>query len=430
MGPALAMILAGGRGKRMDIFCHSRPKPALPFAGNTRVIDFTLSNCIHSHLKDIAVLTDYQRSAMAIYLRRWFLGNGNLSNISTIEPRNGSYLGTADAVYQNLRYIENHSADLIMVLAGDHVYKMDYRKMLAFHHKMRADATVGVVSVPIEEAHRFGIVNTDNEERIIDFVEKPELPQSNLVSMGIYVFDKKVLIDRLVEDAELTNSPHDFGHAILPSMVSRDKVFAYKFDGYWRDIGTPEAYYESNMDLLSFKPSFSLDGKWPVLIEQNRHLYPAKKSQQGIIENSLISQGCTIKGRVENSVLSPGVWVDEEAEVRNSIIMANSFIGRHSVVDNCILDEGVTVGKLCYLGFGGSVTPGSRKITIVGEGVTVPPHTAICHNCKILPHVSPDDFAGKVVHSDSVISPRQFTEPIRTKDKEVFINAGQGICTP
>jgi glucose-1-phosphate adenylyltransferase len=366
---------------------------------------------------------------MTIYLRSWFLVNGNSGNISVLEPRNGSYLGTADAVYQNLGYIENHSADLVMVLAGDHIYKMDYRKMLAFHRQMGADATAGVIPVPIEEAYRFGIVTADGNGEIVDFVEKPRNPQSNLVSMGIYIFNKQILIERLIEDAALPNSPHDFGHAIMPSMVRQDKVFAYEFDGYWQDIGTPEAYYEANMGLLCPKPSFSLDGKWPVLIERN-HLSPARKTQRGIVENSLVSPGCTIKGRVENSILLPGVWVDEEAEVRNSIVLANSFIGYHSVVDHCILDEGVNVGKLCYLGFGGTVTPEIWRVTVVGEGVTVPPHTAICHNCKILPHVGPGDFSGKVVPSNSVISPGQFTG-LRTKDKEeVFANVGQGICAP
>jgi glucose-1-phosphate adenylyltransferase len=422
-----AMILAGGQGKRMGIFCRNRAKPGLPFAGNTRVIDFTLSNCIYSQLSEIAILIDYQRSNIATYLKSWSLTNGNSANINVFEPRDGSYRGTADAVYQNIEYLENHGDDL-MVLAGDHIYKMDYRKMLAFHRQMRADATVAVVPVPIEQANRFGIVTTDGNERIVDFEEKPELPQGNLVSMGIYVFNKQVLIERLIEDAEIPNSPHDFGHAILPGMVNRDNVFAYKFDGYWRDIGNPQAYYEANMELILSKPSFSLDGTLPVL-SASEHLPQPRKSQQASIENSLVSPGCVIKGRVENSILSPGVWVEEKAEVRNSIVMANCFIGYHSVVDCCILDEGVNVGKFCYLGFegemavsGGTDIPWTGRLTVLGEGATVPPLTAICHNCKILPNVGPADFAGKVVPPNSVISPRHVTDQLQTNVKEMLVS--------
>ncbi len=404
MEPALAMILAGGYGRRMGILCQHRAKPILPFAGNSRVIDCTLSNCLNSQVQDIAVVADYQRSAVAIYLRSWFLANGTSRNISVLEPRDSSYLGTADAVYQNLKYVENHGDDTIMVLAGDHIYKMDYRKMLAFHQQMGADVTVGVVRVPTEEAHRFGIVTTDGKA-IVDFVEKPAMPQSNLVSMGIYVFNKQVLMKRLIEDAALQHSPHDFGHAILPGMVNRDKVYAYNFDGYWRDIGNPEAYYEANMELLLPELRFSLDGTWPILTETNCLPQPSK-FQQGSIKNSLVSPGCVIKGRVENSIISSNVWVEERAEVRNSIVMTNSFIGYHSVVDHCILDEGVDIGKFCYLGLGGAAPLRKMSVTVVGEGVTVPPYTAIGCNCKIVPNVGPDDFTDKVVSSNSVLSPR------------------------
>lgn len=428
MESVLAMILAGGQGKRMGILCRNRAKPSLPFAGNTRVIDFTLSNCIYSKLSEIAILTDYQRSNIATYLQSWFLMNGNSGKITVLEPRDGSYLGTADVVYQNLEYVQAHGDDLVLILAGDHIYKMEYQKMLAFHRQTRADATVAVIPIPLEQANRFGIVATDSDERILDFEEKPELPQGNLASMGIYVFNKQLLIERLIEDAEIHNSPHDFGHSILPSMLNRDKLFAYRFASYWRDIGNPQAYYEANMELLMPKPSFSLDGTRPVLSVFN-HLPQPRRSQHGSIENSLISPGCVIKGRVENSILSPGVWVEEKAEVRNSIVMANSFIGYHSVVDHCILDEGVNVGKFCYLGFEGEMAvngctaiPDTGRLTVLGEGATVPPLTAICRNCKILPNVRPDDFTGKVVSPNSVISPRHETDQLQTNMKGVLAN--------
>jgi len=422
MEAALAMILAGGCAEWMGILCRYRPKPLLPFAGSTRVIDFTLSNLIYSELRDIAVLTDCQRTTMAIYLRRWSFMNGNSDNIRVFEPKNGSYMGTADAVYRNLECVQNHGDDLVLVVAGDHIYKMHYQNMLAFHRQRGTDATVGVIPVPIEQSHRFGIITTGDNDRIIDFIEKPERPQSQLASMGIYVFNKQLLFERLSEDATLTNSPHDFGHAILPDMVNRDKVYAYKFDSYWRDIGDPQAYYEANMELLLPELSFSLDGIRPVLTAF-KHLPQMPMSQQGSIENSVVSPGCTIKGRVKNSILSPGVWVEEKAEIKNSIVMANSCIGYHSVVDHCILDEGVHVDKFCYLGFESSTIRDNRVVTLLGEGVTVPSLTAICRNCKILPHVGPSDFSGKVVASNSVVAPKR-DHALKIKEKGVLTNVG------
>ncbi len=224
MPKVLAMILTGGRGKRMDILCQERPKPALPFAGRFRVIDFSLSNCIHSQINSIALLADYQRSYMANYLRRWNSVNVPDVRLHILEPVTGAYRGTADAVYQNLGYLRRYRADRALVLAGDHIYKMDYRKILAFHEQVKADVTVGVVQVPIEQADRFGTVTVDAEGRIVDFVEKSGTPRSDLVSMGIYVFNTEVLAERLIEDAAQPNSPHDFGYAVIPDMVKRDRV--------------------------------------------------------------------------------------------------------------------------------------------------------------------------------------------------------------
>jgi len=397
----IAVILAGGRGRRMDVLCQRTAKPVLPFAGTTRVIDFTLSNCIHSMIEDIAILTDYNREILARYLNKWTSSSEKSEKLHILEPGNSSYFGTADAVYQNIDFLEKHAADLVLVLAGDHVYKMDYRKMVAYHRQTGADATVAVIPVPIEHAHRFGILSIEDNNRIIDFKEKPELPRSNLASMGIYVFNKRVLIDRLIEDAALSNSPHDFGHAIIPEMVRRDKITGYRFNGYWRDIGTPQSYFESNMEQLPRTSAFSLDGNWPIIGESLR-LAPPRIFEQGNVQNSLISPGCTIKGHVENSVLSPGVWIEEKAVVRNSIIMAESFIGYRSVVDHCVLSEGVNVDMMCYLGFGGTITPGEWGITVLGDGVIVPPHTAIGRNCKILPNIDLTKFAGRVVTANNI----------------------------
>ena len=416
MGNVIAMVLAGGRGKRMDIMCYGRPKPALPFAGKFRVIDFSLSNCIHSQISDVAVLTDYQRSQLANYLRGWYSANASFRNVAILEPQNGSYKGTADAIYQNLGYVERRGADTVLILAGDHIYKMDYRGLLAYHREVNADVTVGVVPVPIDQAHRFGTVATDGEGRIIEFIEKPSIPKSNLASMGIYVFNRESLVERLREDAARSDSPHDFGYAIVPGMVNRDKVFAYKFNGYWQDIGTIEVYYAANMELIRQKPSFSLDGTWPVFAEDNSLPSP-RKSRQGTIDNSITSSGCMVKGHVENSILGPGVWVEEQAVVKNSVIMDNAFIGYHSVVDHCILDEGVSIGRFCYIGFGGSLFSQDWDITVLGKGVIVPNHTAIGCNCRISPHVNVADLATNAVPPGTIISPQSVARSIAMRGR-------------
>ncbi len=400
----VALILAGGRGKRMDILCYLRPKPALPLAGRFRVIDFSLSNCIHSQITDIAVLVDYQRAHMTEYLREWHSVNGGTASLHVLPPRVGSYAGTADAVYQNIDYLEKQGNDTVLILAGDHVYKMDYRKMIAFHHMMKADATVGVVRVPIEETRRFGTVTVDVEGRIMEFIEKSSSSRSNLASMGIYVFNKDLLARRLGEDAREPGSLHDFGYAILPRMVKSDRVFAYEFNGYWRDIGTIEAYYEANMELLVPQPRFSLNSDWPILSESSI-LPVCRAGKEGNIVNSLISPGCVIKGRVENSVLSPGVHVAEQAIVRNSVVMADVSIGYHSVVDRCILDESVNIGKFCYIGFGAGLLPGNLEITVLGKDVAVPDRTAIGRKCRVVPGLGPDAFGARLVPSGTTLVP-------------------------
>ena len=402
MRNVVAMILAGGRGERMDILCHDRPKPALPFAGGLRVIDFSLSNCIHSQLSNIAVLVDYKRQYISTYLQAWRRVNASDKKFHILGPQNGCYKGTADAIYQNLDYLLRHGPEAVLVLAGDHVYRMDYRKILAFHEQMEADVTVGVVSVPIEQAHRFGITAVDNQGRITDFAEKPMSPVSNLASMGIYIFNRKVLVEHLFEDSTQSNSSHDFGQVIVPRMVRQNKVFAYQFDDYWQDIGTLQAYYEANMELIRELPSLSVNGKWPIFTTNNIMPPPEVIHEDGV-KRSLISPGCVIKGRVENSILSPGVIVEEQAVVRNSVIMANTMIGKHSVVDYCILDEDVNVGKFCYIGFGASPTRRNAGITALGKGVKVPSYSAIYSSCKVSADTRPINFVFDAVTSSPVI---------------------------
>jgi glucose-1-phosphate adenylyltransferase len=398
----LAMVLAGGRGKRMDIFCQKRPKPILPFAGNFHVIDFTLSNCLNSQIGDIAVLVDYQRAAMTEYLQQWNSMNRS-DNLTILQPQAGSFCGTADAVYQNLDYLKVQDSDRVLILAGDHIYKMDYRKMLAFHEETKADVTVAVIRVPMDQVHRFGTVSVDSGGQIRDFVEKSASSRSNLASMGIYVFNRDFLARCLIEDAGEPNSPHDFGYAILPKVVKRDWIFAYEFKGYWQDIGTVEAYYEANLQLLDGKPYFNIDNAWPIFTGSRRSAAFSRQDNEKIV-NSLIAPGCVIKGYVENSILSTGVRVEDGAEVINSVVMANTSIGLHSTVDRCILDEGVNIGKYCYIGFGANTYAEVQGITMVGENVNVPHQTIIGRKCKILPDLRLSGLNAQLIAPGSTVS--------------------------
>jgi glucose-1-phosphate adenylyltransferase len=280
---------------------------------------------------------------------------------------------------------------------------MDYRPIIAFHQRTGADATLGVFQVPIEETHRFGTVTIDHAGRIEEFREKSSIARSNLASMGIYIFKRDTLARRLREDAGEPGSLHDFGYNVLPRMVKTDRVFAYEFKGYWLDIGTVKAYYDANMELLPPRPRLSLDGTWPIL--RDNTLPPAYSvSRGGNIINSLISAGCVIRGRVENSVLSPGVRVAEHALVRNAIIMADTSIGYHSIVDGCILDERVIIGDYCYVGFGAGLQSGSAKITVLGSDVTVPDHTAIGRQCRVPAGLGPEAFDTRLIPSGTAMA--------------------------
>jgi glucose-1-phosphate adenylyltransferase len=423
---AQAVILAGGKGTRMGVFCQRRAKPSLPFAGSVRVIDFTLSNCVHSLIDDINVLTDYQRESMTGYLFRWASFNNVKDTFRILEPGNGSYLGTADAVYQNIERLENNPSDTVLVLAGDHVYTMDYQKLLAFHRQTGADATIAVIPVEYEEASRFGIVTVDGRVRISSFIEKPDNPPSRLGSMGIYAFKKRVLIERLKEDARREDSLHDFGHVIIPNMVGRDKVAAFRYNGYWRDIGTPGAYLRSNMDLLPENPALRLGGFRNVLTG-HQHTEPSRTSSRARIVNSIIGSGCVIEGTVENSVISPGVHIGKQAVVRNSVIMTGSAIGYHSIIDTSIIGEQSTIDEWCIIGFGGAATMSGGSVTMLGDNVAVPPYTAIGRNCTIPPDTGPELFGEKaVIPSNCTVSP---SRPRRPDYREVVIHDRKSIRT-
>src|SRR5579875_688024 len=408
MRNVIAAILAGGQGERLSVLSSQRAKPAVPFGGKYRIIDFTLSNCVNSGLYNVAVLTQYRPHSLNDHIRTgrpWDLDR-NRGGVRLLQPYLGRrdsdwYRGTADAVYQNLTFLfEDYDADLMLVLSGDHVYRMDYRKLIAFHEAKQADCTVAVFEVPLREAHRFGTLIVDDDQRVIAFEEKPARPRSTLISMGIYVFERPILEQRLEEDAR-TRSRHDFGGDILPRMVELDRVYAYRFRGYWRDVGTIQSYWEANMGLLAEPPEFELyDPDW-VIHTRSEELPSTKITSTGHVARSLISHGCTIHGTVEHSVLSPGVFVAEGALVRDSIIMTDCIIGPHSVLDRVILDKEVVVGTGCQLGVGEATPPNRLEprrlntgISLVGKRARIPSGVRIGRNCRVDPGVTERDFDG------------------------------------
>jgi glucose-1-phosphate adenylyltransferase len=409
MKPVVALVLAGGQGERLSVFSRERAKPAVPFGGKYRIIDFTLSNCVNSGLYDVAVLTQYRPHSLNDHIgigRPWDLDR-SFRGIRLMQPFLGRrdsdwYRGTADAVSQNLTFVTTPNRDeLMLVLSGDHVYRMDYRRMLDFHEQRGADATVAVFEVPIEEANRFGTLITDDRDRVIDFDEKPAKPRSTLISMGIYVFDKEVLQERLAEDAGAKGSNHDFGHDIIPAMVGRDRVYAYRFNGYWQDVGTIDSYWDANMGLLKEPPEFDLyDPEW-VIHTRSEERPPARIVSEARVVRSLISHGCVIHGTVEHSVLSPGVFVGAGAVIRDSIVMTDSVIGPGAVIDRSILDKEVQVERGAVVGFGESDTPNRMEpqrltsgITIVGKRAHIPAGIRIGRNCMIDAAAQISDFAG------------------------------------
>jgi glucose-1-phosphate adenylyltransferase len=406
MGNLAAVILAGGQGERLSVLSAKRAKPAVPFAGKYRIIDFTLSNCVNSGIYRVAVLTQYRPHSLNDHIgigRPWDLDrmHGGVRLLQPYLGRKNSdwYRGTADAVYQNLGFLSDWRVDTLLILSGDHVYKMDYNAMLAFHEDRRADVTVAVMQVPMEEAHRFGTMVTDHGGRVVSFDEKPPQPRSNLISMGVYVFDRDVMVRRLEEDAHIPGSKRDFGRDIVPRMVNLDRVYAYPFRGYWRDVGTLQTYWESNMGLLNEPPDFDLyDTNW-VIHTRSEERPPARVTDLGRIRRSLISHGCIINGTVEHSVLSPGVFVAEGALVRDSILFPDCIVGPGSVLDRVILDKQVVVGADVQLGSGEDRRPNRTQprnlqsgLTVVGKAARIPSGLRIGRNCLIGSDVLERDF--------------------------------------
>ena len=428
MSKVLAVILAGGQGERLSLLSEKRAKPAVPFAGKYRIIDFALSNCVNSGISDVAVLTQYRPHSLHDHIgigKPWDLDRQK-GGIHLLQPYIGRqesdwYQGTADAVYQNIGFLMESRCDYVLILAGDHIYRMNYEPMIEFHLQNGADATLGAVIIPIEEGHRFGILETDVRGRVASFEEKPESPLGTLGSMGIYVFSRETLIRVLMENAHAAESGipthHDFGRDIIPRMVARGEgVYAYPFSGYWQDVGTIQSYWEAHMELLSNQPAFDLyDPSW-VIHTRSEERPPAHVRSAAQITSSLISHGCIIKGVVERSVLSPGVVVEEGAIVRDSIVLFDSIIGAGSVIDRAILDKEVVVGKNCQIGYGDDMTPNKLEptrldtgITLVGKRAHLPDNVKIGRNCKIGTDLRPEDFPSNTILSGETVENQRFS---------------------
>ena len=360
----VAMILAGGQGSRLGVLTKDLAKPAVPFGGKYKIIDFPLSNCSNSGIYTVGVLTQYKPLELNSHIGigvTWDLDrrNGGVRILPPYQKEKGGdwYKGTANAIYQNVAFIEMHDPEYVLILSGDHIYKMDYDKMLDFHKEKQADATIAVIDVPLKEASRFGIMNTNDDLSIYEFEEKPENPKSTNASMGIYIFNWKVLKRALEEDELDELSSNDFGKNIIPKMLEEGrKLVAYPFKGYWKDVGTIESLWEANMDLLKDENELSLhDDEWKIYsanpVRPAQYIGPEAK-----IKNSLIVEGCIVNGIVENSVLFQGVHVGENTVIRNSVIMPNTIIEENSVIDKAIIGSEVHILSNCNVGNGDSIS--------------------------------------------------------------------------
>ncbi|MGD9886889.1 MAG: glucose-1-phosphate adenylyltransferase [Bacilli bacterium] len=372
----VAMLLAGGQGSRLYALTNKIAKPAVPFGAKYRIIDFPLSNCVNSNIDTVGVLTQYQPLVLNDYI-----GNGQpwdldrtFGGVHILPPYQGKsktdwYKGTANAIYQNIDYIKRYNPEYVLILSGDHIYKMDYSKMLAFHKEKKADISIAVIDVPLPEASRFGIMNTDSDNQIYEFEEKPKKPKSTNASMGIYIFSSQVLYDYLEADENDPSSNNDFGKNIIPKMLNdKKRLFAYNFSGYWKDVGTIDSLWEANMDLLGDKPNFDLfDPNWKIYA-RNDPFPPQFIADGAFISNSLITVGCHIEGTVINSLLSHNVKIGKGATVMDSVIFADTTIEEGSSVQYSIVDERVTVKSNSHIG---CCRGKQGKITIISSDVTI-----------------------------------------------------------
>ncbi|MCL2171992.1 MAG: glucose-1-phosphate adenylyltransferase [Defluviitaleaceae bacterium] len=413
----IAMLLAGGQGSRLGVLTKNKAKPAVAFGGKYRLIDFPMSNCINSGVDTVGVLTQYRPLQLNQHIGigiPWDLDRRNggatiLAPYQTDGEQGHWYRGTADAIYQNISFVDSYNPDHILVIGGDHIYRMDYAKMLDFHKKQGADATIAVLEVPWDEASRLGIMNCRENGEIYEFEEKPKNPKSNLASMGIYIFSWPILKEKLIR-ADGLYADSDFGKHIIPMMLEDEKsLYAYAHGDYWKDVGTIESYWEANMDLTYTLPTFNLYDYHEKIYTYSHHQPPQFIGPEAHIQRSLISEGCEVLGTVVDSVLGPDVKIGEGAEVRGSIIMQNTIIGDGCIIERCIIDEGATIGRDCIIGRGEDI-PNKRRpkiyntgITVVGEGSAIPDGVAIGKNCVIYGQTDSEHYKNMRLDSGDTI---------------------------
>ena len=400
----IAMLLAGGQGSRLGILTADMAKPAVSYGGKYRIIDFPLSNCINSGVDTVGVLTQYQPLALNTHIGigiPWDLDR-NIGGVSILPPYEKSdnaewYTGTANAIYQNLRYMEAYNPEYVLILGGDHIYKMDYEMLLDFHKSNNADITLATYPVSWEEASRFGLVITDENKQVIDFEEKPPKPRSNLASMGIYIFTWKVLRDALIELSEQPGC--DFGKHIIPYCHKNGaRIFAFEYNGYWKDVGTLAAYWESNMELIDLVPEFNLYEEFWRIYTKSTEIPPQYIAPSGVVSRSIVGEGCEIYGEVYNSVISPGVIIEEGAVVSDSIIMNKSYIGRNSKLYKVIMAENARIGSNCELGVGEEKENKNHPniycngLVTLGEGTVIPDNVRIGKNTVVSGITKPEDY--------------------------------------
>ena len=411
----IAMLLAGGQGSRLGVLTAKVAKPAVTFGGKYRIIDFPLSNCINSGIDTVGVLTQYQPLRLNTHIGigiPWDLDR-NVGGVSVLPPYERStnsewYTGTANAIYQNLEYMETYNPDYVLILSGDHIYKMDYKIMLDYHKANNADITIAAMPVPMEEASRFGVVVTDKDSRITEFEEKPEHPKSNLASMGIYIFSWKVLKEALIK---LKNQQGcDFGKHVIPYCFENNKrIFEFEYNGYWKDVGTLSSYWEANMELIDIIPVFNLYEEFWKIYTKTDALPPQYVSKDAYIEKSIIGEGSEIYGQVYNSVIGTSVTIEEGAVVRDSIIMQGSVVKKGSVINKAIIAENVDIGENTQLGVGEEV-PNVEKpkiynsgLVTIGENSVIPDGIKIGKNTAISGVTVPEDYTDGMLPGGGII---------------------------
>ncbi len=411
----IAMLLAGGQGSRLGVLTDNVAKPAVSFGGKYRIIDFPLSNCINSGIDTVGVLTQYRPLRLNTHIGigiPWDLDR-NVGGVTVLPPYEKTtntdwYTGTANAIYQNLEYMEQYNPDYVLILSGDHIYKMDYEVMLDYHKANKADVTIAVMPVPMEEASRFGIMVTDEHGRITDFQEKPEHPASNLASMGIYIFNWQVLKQNLIALRDQSNL--DFGKHVLPYCREQgERLFAYEFNGYWKDVGTLGSYWQANMELIDVIPEFNLYEEFWKIYTRGDIIPPDYISSEAVTDKCIIGEGSEIYGEVHNSVIGPAVRIEPGAVVRDSIVMQEAYIGRDAKLDKAIVAQGSVVGDHAIVGCGEDApNEYNRKVyafglATIGENSVIPSNVKIGRNTAILGKTEPEDYPDGILKSGGTI---------------------------